>query len=223
MIWLYIYIDSIIWYKIILLWRFNNSQGQPRIKDDIKPTGVRFGNSLGMAYRSVNQSMPLAFAFAKRRNGASGGFEMVFQSSQSAWRKAGCKQGLSYSANQQSVSSIVSSIFHTTHKTPTLQRITKKNNSLPSKRRVLHLKSIASRQLVKDRCWWSELLHTCEEQFLVVETETEKLPLVTRQLPVTLPATTAMNAVVQLPARWPNSNGNYQEVVQINWKCLYDL
>lgn len=41
-----------------------------RIKDDIKPTGFRWKatktdakmHSLGMAYRSVNQSMPLAFA-----------------------------------------------------------------------------------------------------------------------------------------------------------------
>lgn len=155
MIWLFFLHWQYIWYKIILLWRFNNSQGQHGSKmissqqvsalatktNDAKCTPWEW--HIALSTKACPWPLPL-----RNVETAHQGFSKWFSSHRGwAWRKAGCKQGLSYSANQQSVSSMDFILFHTTHKTPTLQQITKKKqtNSFRPKGRVLHLKSIASR------------------------------------------------------------------------------
>lgn len=173
MIWLYIYIDSLFGIKSF----YYENSGIPKVNTDQRwyqanrfplwqPRQMMPNALLGNGISLCQPKHALGLCLCETSKRTSGGFEMVFQSSKSAWRNAGCKQGLSYSAKSAICIIHCIILFHTTHKTPTLQRITKKKFTTPfrPKRRVLHLKSIASRQLVKDRSWWSELLHTCEEQ-----------------------------------------------------------
>ena len=102
MIWLYIYIDSIFgiksfYYEDSIIPKVNMDQRwyqanrcplwQPR---QMMPNAL-LGNGISLCQPKHALGLCLC-EMSKRRIR---GFEMVFQSSRSAWRKAGCKQGLS--------------------------------------------------------------------------------------------------------------------------------